>query len=179
MRCERAQAKGSSRAVTGAGQVGDASIAMSLFPVSSRIVGAKVWRSIGADRGSDMPHKYALTLSVEDGHTVDPARAATALARELVREGVSVTTANGPAPENAKSGIAISAGSLIISGAVSAQAVRSITQIVMTAMRRGLAGQIHLEDGDRKIDVGNASRDTERALVAWLNSSNASEPGGE
>jgi hypothetical protein len=160
--------------------VGDASIAMSLFPASSRIVDAKVWRSIGgADRGSDMPHKYSLTLSVEDGHTVDPARAATALARELVREGVSVTTANGPAPENAKSGIAISAGSLIISGAVSAQAVRSITQIVMTAMRRGLAGQIHLEDGDRKIEVGNASRDTERALVAWLNSSSASEPGGE
>jgi hypothetical protein len=125
-----------------------------------------------------MADKDWVALSVEDGPTVDAARAATALTRELVREGVSVTMASEHAPEDAKSGIAISAGSLIISGALSAQAIRSITQIVMTAIRRGLAGRIYLEDGDRKIQVENASRETERALVTWLNSS-STEPDGE
>ena len=122
-----------------------------------------------------------ITLSVEGGPTVDAARAATTLARELVREGVPVTTASGSAPKGTtpKSGIVIAAGSLIISGAVSVQAVRSIAQIVKAAMRRGLAGRIHLEDGDRKIEVENASRDTERALVAWLNLSSGPDPGGE
>jgi hypothetical protein len=125
-----------------------------------------------------MADKDWVVLSVEDAPTVDAARAATALTRELVRDGVSVTTASGQPPEDAKSGIAISAGSLVISGALSAQAVRSITQIVMNAMRRGFAGRIYLEDGDRKIQVENASRETERALVAWLNSS-STEPDGE
>ena len=125
-----------------------------------------------------MAGKARITLSVVDGPTVDAARAATTLARELVREGVPVTTASGSGPEGTKSGIVIAAGSLIIGGAVSAQAVRSIAQIVMAAMRRGLAGRIQFEDGDRRIEVENASRDTERALVAWLNSSSVPNPGG-
>jgi hypothetical protein len=124
-----------------------------------------------------MADEGRVTLSVEGEPTVDAARAATALARELVREGVPVTTGGGRAPQDTKSGVVIAAGSLIISGAVSAQAVRSITQVVMAAMRRGLAGRIRLEDGDRKIEVENASRDTERALVAWLNPSGGSDPG--
>jgi hypothetical protein len=51
------------------------------------------------------------------------------------------------------------------------QAVRSVTQVVMGAMRRGLAGRIKLQDGDRTIEIENATRETERALVAWLNRS--------
>jgi hypothetical protein len=125
-----------------------------------------------------MADKDWITLSVEHGPTVDASRAATTLARELVREGVPVTTASGSAPEGAKAGIVIAAGSLAIVGALSAQAVRSITQIVLAAMRRGLAGRIRLEDGDRKIEVENASRDTERALVAWLTSSSATDSAG-
>jgi len=126
-----------------------------------------------------MAGKEWITLLVEDEPSVDAAKAATTLARELVREGVPVTTASGPAPEDAKSGTVIAAGSLIVSGAVSAQAIRSITQIVMAAMRRGLAGRIRLEDGDRKIEVENATRDTERALVAWLTPSSAPDRYGE
>ncbi len=126
-----------------------------------------------------MANKDRITLSVEDGPTVDAARAATMLARELAREGIRVTTAGGSAPEDTKSGIVITAGTLVISGAVSAQAVRSTAQIVIAAMRRGLTGRIHLEDGGRKIDVENASRDTERDLVAWLTASSAPDQGGE
>lgn len=150
------------------------------FPTSSRIVDRE---RIAFDRspgkGTRMADKDWITLSVEDGPTVDAARAATTLARELVREGIRVTTVGGSAPEGTKSGIIIAAGTMIISGAVSAQAIRSTAQIVMAAMRRGLAGRIHLEDGGRKIDVENASRDTERALVAWLNASSAPGPDGE
>lgn len=124
-----------------------------------------------------MAHSDSITLSVEDGSAVDAARAAMTLSRELVHEGVPVTAASGPAPDGAKSGTAVVAGSLIISGAISAQAVRSITRIVMAAMRRGLAGRIYLEDGDRKIEMENASRDTEQALVAWLTS--LPDSGGE
>jgi hypothetical protein len=120
-----------------------------------------------------------ITLSVGAGPTVDACRAATTLARELVREGVPVATAPGSAPKDTKSGIAIAAGSLVISGAVSAQAIRSITQIVLAAMRRGLAGRIRLEDGERKIEVENASRETERALIAWLSQSDAPEAAQE
>ena len=114
-----------------------------------------------------MADQGGITLSVAGGPGVDAPRAATSLSRELVREGVPVTTAGGPVPEGSKSGIAITAGSLVISGAVSAQAIRSITQIVLAAMRRGLAGQ------------ENASRETERALVAWLTQSSSDRPNGE
>jgi hypothetical protein len=120
-----------------------------------------------------------ITLSVGEESALDAARTATVLARELVREGVTVTTADGTPQEGAKSGVVILAGSLVISGAISAQAVRSIAQIVMAAMRRGLAGRIRLEDGGRKIEVENASRETERALVAWLNSSSLPSQGEE
>ncbi len=106
-----------------------------------------------------------LVLSVASEAGVDAARVATALARELAREGVRVTNADGTAPPNAKSGVVIMAGSLVISGAVSVQIARSITQIVIASIRRGLAGRIRFEDGDRKLEVENASRDTERALV--------------
>jgi hypothetical protein len=126
-----------------------------------------------------MADQGGITLSVAGGPGVDAPRAATSLSRELVREGVPVTTAGGPVPEGSKSGIAITAGSLVISGAVSAQAIRSITQIVLAAMRRGLAGQIKLEDGNRKFEVENASRETERALVAWLTQSSSDRPNGE
>src|SRR4051794_7114800 len=126
-----------------------------------------------------MVEEDRITLSVVDGPTVDAARAATTLARELVREGVPVATAGGSAPDGSKSGTVIAVGSLVISGAVSVQAVRSIAQIVMAGMRRGLAGRIHLEDGARKLEIENATRDTERALVAWLNGSNAPEPDGK
>jgi hypothetical protein len=126
-----------------------------------------------------MAQEARITLRVEDGTTVDAARVATALGRELVHEGVAVSTASGSAPQGAKSGIVITAGSLVITGAVSAQAVRSIAQIVMAAMRRGVAGRIHFEDGDRKFDMENGSRDSERALVAWLTSSSSLDQGGE
>lgn len=120
-----------------------------------------------------------LVLSVASEAGVDAARVATALARELAREGVRVTNADGTAPPNAKSGVVIMAGSLVISGAVSVQIARSITQIVIASIRRGLAGRIRFEDGDRKLEVENASRDTERALVAWLTQSDAYDPSGE
>jgi hypothetical protein len=126
-----------------------------------------------------MADRDRITLRVEDGPTADAARAATTLARELVREGIAVAATSGSAPEGAKSGVVITAGSLVISGAVSAQAVRSIAQIVMAAMRRGLTGRIHIEDGDRKIDVENASRDTEQALVAWLTPPSSPDPDEE
>ncbi len=116
-----------------------------------------------------------ITLSIEDGPAVDASRAATTLAGELVREGVPVTTVSAIAPEGAKAGTVIAAGSLAVVGMLSAQAVRSITRIVLAAMRRGLAGRIRLEQGDRKIEVENASRETERALVAWLSSSSTSD----
>jgi hypothetical protein len=126
-----------------------------------------------------MADKDWIILSVGEDGAVDAPRAATALARELIREGVPVTTGSGSAPANAKSGIVIMAGSLVISGAISAQVIRSITQIVIAAMRRGLAGRIHLEDGGRKMDVENASRDTEQALIAWLSQSSARDSSGE
>jgi hypothetical protein len=120
-----------------------------------------------------------ITLSVEDGAPVDVARAATALARELTREGVPVARAGGPGPTGSKSGSAIAIGSLVLSGAVSAQIVRSITQVVLGAMRRGLAGRIKLQDGDRKIEIENSSRETERALVEWLTGSSTATPDRE
>jgi hypothetical protein len=126
-----------------------------------------------------MADKERITLSVGEGTAVDAARAATMLARELVREGVRVATGDGQAPGDAKGGVGVTAGALVISGAVSAQAIRSITQIVLAAMKRGLAGRICLEDGDRKFEVENASRDTEQALAAWLGSASAPGPAGE
>jgi hypothetical protein len=116
-----------------------------------------------------------IKLTVEDGPAVDAARAATALSRELTREGVQVAPALKPTPPLSKGNGAIEIGSLVLSGALSVQIVRSIAQIVLGAMRRGLAGKIHVEDGDRKFEVANASRETEQALIAWLTSSKQDE----
>jgi hypothetical protein len=131
------------------------------------------------EAGIGMADQGGITLSVASAPGVDAPRAATSLARELVREGVPVTTGGGPVPEGGKSGIAITAGSLVISGAVSAQVIRSVTQVLLAALRRGSAGRIALQDGDRKFEVENASRDTERALVAWLTESSGDRPNGE
>ena len=119
-----------------------------------------------------------ITLRIDDGPTVDAAREATVLSRQLIRDGVRVEAASDESgPVLAKSGLVITAGSIIISGALSVQVVRSITRVVLAAVRRGLAGKVQLEDGERRIDIENASRETERALVAWLVASRA--PGDE
>jgi hypothetical protein len=97
------------------------------IPGLSRIVAREgVAFDCREERWIRMAEEDRITLRVEDGTTVDAARVATALGRELVHEGVAVSTASGSAPEGAKSGIVITAGSLVITGAVSAQAVRSI-----------------------------------------------------
>jgi len=122
-----------------------------------------------------MAYLDGIKLTVEDGPAVDAGRVATGLSRELTREGIQVAPALKPTPPLSKGSGAIEVGSLVLSGAVSVQAVRSIAQIVMGAMRRGMAGKIHIEDGDRKIDVENASRETEQAVIAWLTSSKMNE----
>ncbi|MBQ1049254.1 hypothetical protein KBX50_12380 [Micromonospora sp. C51] len=109
-----------------------------------------------------------IQLVVEDGPGVDAARAATMLGRELAREGVPLETAAVAGPEGSKSGTAVAAGTLLLGGALSVPVMRAVAQVVMAAMRRGLAGRIKLQDGKRSIEIENASRDTERALVAWL-----------
>jgi len=109
-----------------------------------------------------------IRLVVEEGPGIDAARAATMLGRELAREGVPLADGAEAGPEGIKSGTAVAAGSLFLSGALSVPVMKAVAQIVVAAMRRGVAGRIKLQDGKRSIEIENASRDTERALVAWL-----------
>lgn len=60
------------------------------------------------------------------------------------------------------------AGSVIIGTALTAQLIRSVTQIGLALIQRRSAGAIRLEYGDRKIEIEDASRETEQALIAWL-----------
>ncbi|MGC5053160.1 hypothetical protein ACLQ2S_17095 [Micromonospora sp. DT48] len=109
-----------------------------------------------------------IQLVIEDGPSVDAARAATTLGRELTRKGVPLETSAAADPDGSKSGTAVAAGTLLLGGALSVPVMRAVAQVVMAAMRRGLAGRIKLQDGERSIEIENASRDTERALVEWL-----------
>lgn len=120
-----------------------------------------------------------IVLSLHSPAT-DPARAATALSRELLRQGVPVLTpTDGTAPTGSKGGIIVTAGSVIIGTALTAQLIRSVTQIVLALIQRRSAGAIRLEHGDRKIEIENASRETEQSLVAWLSRASSHDAVGE
>ncbi|GIF00075.1 hypothetical protein [Paractinoplanes rishiriensis] len=126
-----------------------------------------------------MTSDETITLSVQDGGTTEAARAATAIARELVREGVAVVPGGGTPPDGSKGGSHLEPGSLTIGAAGSLQAFRSISRVVTGAIRRGLVGRISLADGDRKLVVDSSSRESEEALVAWLHRSKIVDPDGK
>jgi hypothetical protein len=114
-----------------------------------------------------MPNEYEVTLSIGDQQGTDVTRATTMLVAELAREGVPVSQPGEAAPPGSKSGIVWAGGSLFISGALSTAAIRSATQVILAFIRRGIVGGITVKDGDRRMTIDNASRETEALLVDW------------
>jgi hypothetical protein len=115
-----------------------------------------------------MTEDSGTTISVEDQPGLDVARSAMMLARELTREGVHVSrSAEAVPPVGAKSGVAFAGGSLVISGALSTVAARAAARVIVAFIRRGLAGEITVQNGSRKLIISNASREAERILVDW------------
>lgn len=109
-----------------------------------------------------------LVIVVRDAEGAAAKAETAGLIRELVRQGVGATPATEPAPTGSKSGLALTAGSLVISGALSTTVIRSITQVVLARIRRGAPGQIVLTNGDSTVSFDNPSPETERALTSWL-----------
>jgi hypothetical protein len=118
-----------------------------------------------------------IVVSVVDSREVDAALAAQTLVRELNRQGVNAAPATGAVPVDAKSGTAMTIGSLVLSGSLSAVVVRQITQVVLALIQRKAAGEITFRRGDDELTITNASRDTERALVEWLNAQSGQSSG--
>ncbi len=115
-----------------------------------------------------MPDDKLITLSIEGHDKAGIAHVSTMLAQELTRAGVPVTRPAESSPRGTKSGVAVFGGSLVISGALSAVAVRGAVQVILAFIRRGAAGEITVKNGDKQLTIGNASHETERMLAEWL-----------
>ncbi|WP_169731989.1 hypothetical protein [Glycomyces arizonensis] len=118
-----------------------------------------------------MPSEVTITMTAADGQSMSRLdRWCQEIETDLrsVR-GVSVEPAAAEAAPGTKSGAAQQIGTLIVSGLLSAAALKSIADVVIAALQRSSAGSVTVKRGDREVVMeGLPPKDVKRAAAEIL-----------